>query len=288
MLNLLMTSCEDLWRTSPAFFEKERSLTEYILPDLKEKYADLSEETIEELKQIPCIFTYEKPLKQDAYIGYIKNIELRQTNLRIDFELSGEEIAFEDFIHLSNLLDMGTWEWNRTHWTLKKTNLEDLQQYFKSVRKPQPTLFVSYCWSPPSNQRNVFTLISKFEEDGIRVIYDKKDLSPGQDVNYFMENAIISNEIDGVVIICNTDYAKKADDRCGGVGHEAELILTEIRNKPLQTKFIPVVIEKDENGKPPLPKFLKSRYYIDLTKDTGYDDLLSAIYKLAQVSKSSM
>lgn len=280
MLNLILTSLENLWDNSPAFFDTERSLTEYILPELKEKYASLSGEAVEELKKIPCIFAYEKQLKKDAYIGKIKRIELRQTNVLIEFELSGEKIAFDDFIQLTDLLDMGTWEWNRTHWTVKKVNLDDLRPYFKSVDKWHPNVFLSYCWSPPSNQQNVFALISKLEKDGVRVIYDKKDLHPGQDINYFMENALISNEIDGVVIVSNVDYVKKADNRQGGVGYESELILNEIKNNPLQTKYIPVAIERDENGEMPLPKFLKTRLCIDLTQDTGYKELLDAIYNL--------
>lgn len=282
MLNLIITSYENHWTSSPAFFEKDRSLTEYILPELKEKYASLSDDAIEELKQIPCIFAYEKQLKQDAYIGKIKRIESRQSNILIEFELSGEKIAFEDLTLLTDLLDMHTWEWNRTHWTLKKVNLDDLRPYFISMNKCRPSVFLSYSWSPPSNQQNVFALVSKLEKDGVRVIYDKKDLHPGQDMNYFMENALISNEIDGVVIVSNVDYAKKADNRHGGVGYESELILNEIKNKPLQTKYIPVVIERDENGEMPLPKFLKTRLCIDLTQDTGYKELLDAIYNLVK------
>lgn len=281
MLNLIMTSCEDSWEKSPAFLDKERCLTEYILPELKDKYSILSDEVIEEIRQLPCIFTYEKPFKKDAYIGNIKNVEIYQKNVRIDFELSGEKIAFEDFIQLSDLLDMGAWEWNRTHWTIKKTNIEDLTPYFLSASKSYPIVFVSYCWSPPSNQQNVFTLINKLEKDGIRVIYDKKDLHPGQDINYFMENMFSSNVIDGVIIVCNVDYVKKADTRDGGVGYESELILNEIRNDPLQKKYIPVVIERDENGEAPIPKFLKSRLYIDLTQDNGYNQLLDAIRNLS-------
>lgn len=282
LLNLIITSYENHWTSSPAFFEKERSLTEYILPELKEKYASLSDDAIEELKQIPCIFAYEKQLKQDAYIGKIKRIESRQSNVLIEFELSGEKIAFEDLTLLTDLLDMHTWEWNRTHWTLKKVNLDDLRPYFRSMNKCRPSVFLSYSWSPPSNQQNVFALVSKLEKDGVRVIYDKKDLHPGQDMNYFMENALISNEIDGIVIVSNVDYAKKADNRHGGVGYESELILNEIKNKPLQTKYIPVVTERDENGEMPLPKFLKNRLGIDLTQDTGYKELLDAIYNLVK------
>ena len=283
MLNLLITSKDSAWTKSPAIMETERSLTEYILPEFKKKYSDFSEEAIEELKQIPCLFAYEKFHKSDAYIGFIKNIDFYQIGIKIDYELTGQIIPFDNLIQLTDLLDMSTWEWNRTHWTIKKTNIEELDPYFRR-NSNKPKIFVSYSWNPPSNQKNVFELIHKLESDGISVVYDKKDLYPGQDMNYFMENTLTSDEIDAVIIVCNRDYAEKANSRKGGAGYESELILTEVKNKPLQRKYIPVVIEHDENGELPLPNFLKSRLCIDLSKDTGYVELLNAIKNLKEYS----
>lgn len=280
MINLIMEYADNAWDKSPAFIERERCLTEYILPEFKEKYSAFSEEAIEEIKKVPCVFAYEKIHKLDARIGFINNIDFYQNNVRIDYELTGQVIAFDDLIQLTDLLDMSTWEWNRTHWTIKKANLKDLEPYFKEENLHKPKVFISYSWNPPSNQQNVFELIQKLESDGINVIYDRKDLYPGQDMNYFMENVLTSDTINAVIIVCNKDYAEKVNKRSGGVGYESELILTEIRNKPLQTKYIPVVIEHDENGELPLPKFLKSRLCVDLSKDTGYNDLLTAIRNL--------
>ncbi len=122
MLNLLITSDSSTWTKSPAFMEPERCLTEYILPELKEKYSNLSNEAIEDLKEIPCLFAYEKFYKLDAYVGYIKNIDTYQKGIKIDYQLTGQVIAFDDLMQLTDLLDMATWEWNRTHWTIKKLN----------------------------------------------------------------------------------------------------------------------------------------------------------------------
>lgn len=282
MINLLITSDGTAWTKSPAFMEPERCLTEYILPELKEKYSKLSNEMIEQLKKIPCIFAYEKFHKLDAYIGFIKNIDIYQKGIRIDYELTGQVIPFDDLMQLTDILDMSTWEWNRTHWTIKKTNIKELEPYFKGKSVDKPKVFVSYSWNPPSNQQNVFELIQKLELDGINVTYDRKDLYPGQDMNYFMESVLTSDKIDAVIIVCNKDYAEKANERKGGVGYESEMIISEIRNDPLQRKYIPVVIEHDENEGLPLPNFLKSRLCVDLSKDGGYDDLVNAIRKLKE------
>lgn len=283
MLNLLITSDNTAWTKKTMLMEQERCLTEYILPEFKEKYSDFSIESIQELVKVPCVFAYEKMHKLDANIGYIKNIEFYQNGIRIDYELTGQVIAFNDLMQLTDMLDMSTWEWNRTHWTLKKTNLIDLEPYFKRKDYVKPKVFVSYSWNPPSNQQNVFELIQKLESDGINVVYDRKDLYPGQDINYFMERILISEGIDAVIIACNKNYAEKADKRRGGVGYESELILSEIKNDPLQRKYIPVIFEHNENGELPLPNFLKSRLCVDLSKDTGYNDLLIAIRNLKEL-----
>ena len=282
MINLLITYDSTAWTKSPAFMESERCLTEYILPELKEKYSDLSKEAIEELKEIPCIFAYEKCHKLDAHIGFIKNIDIYQKRTKIDYELTGQVITFDDLVQLTDMLNMSTWEWNRTHWTIKNTNLKELEPHFKGISIDKPKVFVSYSWNPPSNQQNVFELIQKLELDEISVMYDRKDLYPGQDMNFFMESVLTSDKIDAVIIVCNKDYAEKANNRMGGVGYESEMILSEIRNDPLQRKYIPVVIEHDENGELPLPNFLKSRLCVDLSKDGGYDDLVNAIRKLKE------
>lgn len=288
MLNLLVTSNNTAWTKSPAFMAPERCLTEYILPELKEKYSDLSNESIkEELKKIPCLFAYEKVYKLDAYIGFIKDIDSYQNGIKIDYELTGQVIAFDDLAQITDLLDMSIWEWNRTHWTIKKTSLKELELYFKRKNMNKPKVFISYSWNPPSNQKNVFELIGKLESDEINVVYDKKDLYPGQDMNFFMESTLTSDEIDAVIIVCNRDYTEKANSRKGGVGYESELIITEVKNNPLQRKYIPVVIEHDENGELPLPNFLKSRLCIDLSEDTGYVKLINAIRSLKDIHLSN-
>lgn len=172
---------------------------------------------------------------------------------------------------------MGSWELNRTHWTIKNVDMADIEPYYSINKGHQPTAFISYSWTPPENQRNVFSLVQKLEASGVTVVYDKNDLRPGQNKDYFMEQALTNDDIDNVLVICNKDYAEKADARRGGVGHEAGIIISQIDSQPLQTKYIPVVMETDQNGRAFLPVSLTSRTYIDLTRESGYNELLSAI-----------
>lgn len=78
LLNLIVVCKGDTWSSLPAFLEHEWCLTEYILPEFKERYSGLSSDAITEIKQFPCIFAYENINKKEALIGYIKNIEVQQ------------------------------------------------------------------------------------------------------------------------------------------------------------------------------------------------------------------
>ena len=196
--------------------------------------------------------------------------------MKIDYELTGETIDFETFSGMSQLLDFGTWEMNRTHWTIKNVVLDEIKPYF-SREQQLPKVFVSYSWTPIRNQETVFGLVSKLRNDGIVVIYDKDDLNPGQNINYFMEQALAHKDIDNIIVVSNKDYADKANNRQGGVGYEAGIIISEIKSAPLQRRVIPVVVEFDEDGNPYLPTKFKELYYIDLTREDGYSELLSAI-----------
>ena len=277
MINLLVAYSPEKWETSPAYFERDRSLTEYISAEFKSRFSALGEEEIEQIKSFPAIFVYEKEHRKDAYVGNITNISVRQNNIKLDYQLSGEKISFEKLISMQDLLDLSSWELNRTHWTIKNINIEELQPYYSVKNECKPTVFISYSWTPIENQKRVFELVDDLTSDGISVKYDKNALSPGQDKNYFMEQALTNHEIDKVLVVCNHDYATKANRREGGVGHETEIIISQISSQPLQTKYIPVVMESDEKGKPFLPNYFASRIYIDLTKETGYGELLTAI-----------
>ncbi len=277
MINLLVSSNKDEWESNTSFMERSRCLTEYIMPNFKERFGGFGDQEIEELKRLPCIFAYEQFCHKDAHIGTIIDISVRQNNVYIEYQLSGEIIRYENLIDIAKLLDLGTWELNRTHWTIKNINMEKLKPYFSDIKDHKPCVFISYSWTPIENQRFVFELVDKLVKDGINVIYDKNNLRPGQNKDYFMETALSDNEIDYVLVMCNKEYADKADERRGGVGYESEIILSQIMSKPLQTRIIPVAVETDENGYAYLPKFLKSRYYIDLTRETGYEELISFI-----------
>jgi hypothetical protein len=87
-----------------------------------------------------------------------------------------------------------------------------------------------------------------------------------------MEQMVTNLEIRKVVIVSDEIYAAKADGRSGGVGTEAQIISKEVYDNQSQDKFVAVISEKDDNGKPFLPTYYKSRIYIDLSEADKYSE----------------
>jgi len=135
-----------------------------------------------------------------------------------------------------------------------------------------PKLFISYSWTDAEHEQWVINLATELRERGVDVILDKWDLKEGHDAVAFMEKMVTDPEIKKVAIICDEEYAAKADGRAGGVGTETQIISREVYENQDQEKFVAVVCEKDETGKAHLPTYYKSRIYIDLSEPDRYAD----------------
>lgn len=137
----------------------------------------------------------------------------------------------------------------------------------------RPKVFISYSWSSPDHEQWVVDFATELRRNGVDVILDKWDLNEGDDAFVFMEQMVNDPEVKKVIIICDKNYAEKANKREGGVGIETQIISKEIYDKVKnQNKFVVVVTEKDENDKPYLPTYYKSRIYIDLSSPDKYGE----------------
>lgn len=85
-----------------------------------------------------------------------------------------------------------------------------------------------------------------------------------------MEQMVRDPDIKKVALICDRIYAEKANDREGGVGTETQIISKEVYEAQDQNKFVAVVTEKDDLGKPYVPIYYQSRVYIDLSQPDTY------------------
>ena len=135
-----------------------------------------------------------------------------------------------------------------------------------------PKVFISYSWKPSTNKQRTIALAERLENEGVNVIIDEWNLAEGQDKYQFMEQMINNPEVKRVLIICNKEYADKANSKSGGVGIESLIISDEVYSKADQTKFIPIIFERNSDGKEFVPTFIKSRIYIDLSNDEVFEE----------------
>lgn len=145
-----------------------------------------------------------------------------------------------------------------------------------------PKVFISYSWTPESTKQKVQNIATRLSNDGVHVVIDDWDLKEGQDKYVFMEQMVNDSSVEKVLLLCNKQYAEKADQRNGGVGVEGTIISAQVYKNAKQTKFIPIILEYAPNGDPCLPTFVESAIYIDLSNDAtfeeNYDKLLRNLY----------
>lgn len=149
-------------------------------------------------------------------------------------------------------------------------------------RIEHPKIFISYAWGSQEHDEKVIALATSLKGDGVDVIFDKWQLKEGNDTFNFMEKSVLDKSITNVLILIDPIYAKKANERAGGVGTETQIISSEVYNKVEQRKFIPIVFERDDEGKVCKPQYLKGLLHFDLsmsdTYDTEYQRMVRTLY----------
>ena len=142
-----------------------------------------------------------------------------------------------------------------------------------------PKVFISYAWGTKSYQDKVLSFATDLVEDGIDVILDKWSLKEGNDTYAFMEQSVNDSSVTNVLLLLDPQYEEKANCRSGGVGTETQIISAEIYNKVTQDKFLPVIFERDTDGRIPKPTYLKSLLHFDLTDEEKYDEEYQRLVK---------
>lgn len=153
-------------------------------------------------------------------------------------------------------------------------------------------VFISYSWGNKEHQDWIVNLGKRLMTDTVDVILDRWSLKDGQDIHSFMEEMVKSKDVFRVLIVCDKKYKEKADDREGGVGTETQIISPNLYSNEKQEKFVPIVLERDEDGKPYLPIYLSSRKYIDFSQEEdfedSYEELLRNILETPSIPKPKL
>lgn len=121
MYNLLISGDEEAWESSSYMLDLVRFL-EYTEEDIKKRFSKITDELVNEIISYPCIFAYEDYCEKDANLGYITDIMVRQGKVKITIKKEAT-ISLKDLHKLSFELDISGFEFNRTHWAIKKANL---------------------------------------------------------------------------------------------------------------------------------------------------------------------
>ncbi|MET3441834.1 hypothetical protein ABIC94_002596 [Variovorax paradoxus] len=128
-----------------------------------------------------------------------------------------------------------------------------------------PKVFVSYSWSTADHQDWVLGLATELTESGVDVILDKWHLRDGHDSIKFMESMVTDPEVKKVIILADKIYVERANARTGGVGTETQILTPDLYGGQDPDKFVLVVCERDEEGKPYIPTYYKGRIFIDMS-----------------------
>ena len=133
-----------------------------------------------------------------------------------------------------------------------------------------PKVFISYAWEDDGYKEQVRSFATSLMNDHVEVILDQWELKAGNDMYAFMEKCVTDPSVTNVLILMSPKYAEKADARSGGVGAETQIISAELYAKTDQTKFIPVLFKKGEDGSVLRPAYLKPTLYVDLSDSQAY------------------
>jgi len=153
----------------------------------------------------------------------------------------------------------------------------------------EPKVFISYSWSGKTHQELVRHWADRLIADGVEVVLDIYDLKEGHDKYAFMERMVTDSTVTHVLVMCDRQYAEKANARKAGVGTESQIISSEVYEKVEQSKFIPIVCEFSEGGEPTLPAFMKSRMWINFatpeSENENWEQLVRLLYGKPQHQK---
>lgn len=144
-----------------------------------------------------------------------------------------------------------------------------------------PKVFISYAWGTEDYQEKVLQFCSRLQtECGIQVVIDKWSMAVGNDTYDFMERCVNDPNINFVLMLLEKNYAEKADARIGGVGTETQIISAQVYADTAQSKFVPIVFERDTDGSVHKPHYLNGRLHFDLTTENANVEFMRLVRHL--------
>lgn len=154
----------------------------------------------------------------------------------------------------------------------EKTFKDISNEKSSSNNEDTPKVFISYSWDDEAHKNWVLNLATKLKDKGVNVILDQWDLKLGGLIPKFMENSVYNS--DRVICVITPNYKEKTINLHGGVGYEYSIISAKIWEEVETQKFIPLLRVGDNEN---IPVSLKGRMYIDMRKDSNFEDMLNKL-----------
>lgn len=136
-----------------------------------------------------------------------------------------------------------------------------------------PKVFISYSHDSLEHKQWVLELGTKLVRNGVDVVLDQWNLTPGDNFIQFMEVGV--RDLDWVLVVCTDNYVRKANNREGGVGYEVHIVTAQLVENLGIDKFIPII--RHASGPEKMPTFLGGRVYIDFTDDSQFNEMFNEL-----------
>src|SRR5438876_4587908 len=107
-------------------------------------------------------------------------------------------------------------------------------------------VFVSYSWDSEDHKSWVRQLAEQLAHAGLTVRFDQWHVKAGDSFTQFMEQELKAANF--CVVVCTANYARKANDRRGGVGYEQQIISGDLMSGTERSKFIPILRSGQTHG----------------------------------------
>lgn len=124
MFNLLVSASDEAWNGEPYTLDRGR-VFEYTEDAIVARFNELREDQLERLRSLPAIFAFERGNEQDARVGQITEIRIRNRGVVVSYQFDPDvaPIPHQMLFDRKRTLDIDEWELNRTHWAVKDVEL---------------------------------------------------------------------------------------------------------------------------------------------------------------------
>ncbi|HEX8179478.1 MAG TPA: TIR domain-containing protein [Pyrinomonadaceae bacterium] len=142
-----------------------------------------------------------------------------------------------------------------------------------------PKVFISYSWDSRKHKDWVRILSERLVLGGLDVLLDQWHVKGGDSFTQFMEKSVANSDF--VVVVLTPSYARKSNERKGGVGYEQQIVSGQIMAGIPRSKFIPIVRSgRYEDGpKCAIPTHFAGIAAIDFRRDKEFDEKLEELLR---------